>query len=258
MDFIHFKITDFLDIFLVAVLLYQLWRLVRRTNAVSIFVGIITLYLLWVVVRLFNMELLSSILGQIIGVGAIALIVVFQPEIRKFLFLLGDRYARRKDSFWNRFFFGKKQAENLDWIKELCEACRDMATTRTGALVVIARRSDMTAFTERGDAIDAVISRRMIETIFFKNSPMHDGAMVIEKGRVRATRCLLPVSERADIPAYFGTRHRAAIGAAESSDALVVVVSEERGQISFVDNGNIRSDISPEHLGELIRDGMER
>lgn len=256
MDFIHIHILDIIDILLVALLMFQLYRLIRRTNAISIFTGILIVYLLWIIVRVLNMELLSLILGQVIGVGVIALIIVFQPEIRKFLFLLGERYSKHRGSFLGRFFFNKVYAASTDWIEELTTACVDMSRTYTGALIVIARDSDISEFTEKGVIIDARLTRPLIENIFFKNTPLHDGAVVIEDGRIKAARCILPVSDRTDIPGYLGTRHRAALGASEVSDAIVVVVSEERGQISFVKNGEIVSGINGERLRVLIDDAL--
>ncbi len=256
MDFIQIKALDIVDILLVALLMYQLYRLIRKTNALSIFTGILIVYLLWLVVRVLNMELLSLLLGQVIGVGAIALIIVFQPEIRKFLFLLGERYSKRRSSFLGRFFFGKAYEDRTEWLNQLVLACEEMAETYTGALIVIRRSSDMAEFMAQGEVIDALVKKDLIENIFFKNSPLHDGAMLIEGDRIKAVRCILPVSERTDIPGYFGTRHRAALGASEISDALVVVVSEERGQISFVQGGEITAHISGAKLKELISQAM--
>ena len=256
MDFIKIHFWDVLDIALVALLIYQLYRLVRRTNAISIFAGILMIYLLWVVVRILNMELLSMILGQVIGVGVIALIIVFQPEIRKFLFLLGERYARR-NNFISRIFFNRPTVTVGGWTEEVIKACVDMAKTYTGALIVIKRNSDVEEYTEQGQTIDAEISSALIENIFFKNSPLHDGAVVIEDDRIRAARCILPVSERTNIPSYYGTRHRAALGASEVTDAVILVVSEERGQISFVSDGKIVGNIKEERLRELLTEAFE-
>ena len=255
MDFIQIHVLDILDILLVAFLIYQLYRLVRRTNAMSIFAGILMIYLLWVVVRILNMELLSMILGQIIGVGVIALIIVFQPEIRKFLFLLGERYARR-NKFIRKLFFPNTMMNKGDWTEALITACVHMAKTKTGALVVIRRNSELDDYTDQGVVLDAEISSELLENIFFKNSPLHDGAVVIEGERIRAARCILPVSERTNIPSYYGTRHRAALGVSEVTDAVIVVVSEERGQISFVTDGRIVANVQEERLRELLNEAF--
>ena len=255
MDFIKIHLLDIIDVLLVAWLLYQLFRLVRRTNAMSIFVGILMIYLLWVVVRVLNMELLSMILGQVIGVGVIALIIVFQPEIRKSLFLLGERYARR-NKLIRKLFFPHTIVRQGEWTESLIAACVRMACTKTGALIVIRRHSEIDNYTEQGVVLDAAISGELLENIFFKNSPLHDGAVVIENERVRAARCILPVSERTNIPSYYGTRHRAALGVSEVTDAIILVVSEERGQISFVSDGRIVANVQEERLRELLNKAL--
>ena len=255
MDFIKIHFLDIIDIVLVALLIYQLYRLVRRTNAMSIFAGILMICLLWVVVRVLNMELLSMIMGQVIGVGMIALIIVFQPEIRKFLFLLGERYGRR-NKFLRKLFFPTAPISKGDWTEEVIQACVHMAKTKTGALIVIRRNSEVDEYTDQGVIIDAEISSALLENIFFKNSPLHDGAVVIENERIRAARCILPVSERTNIPSYYGTRHRAALGVSEVTDAIVLVVSEERGQVSFVTDGRIVGNVQEERLRELMNEAL--
>ena len=204
------------------------------------------------------MELLSMILGQIIGVGVIALIIVFQQEIRRFLILLGTQYTNRRVSFMARLFRprGRKvKVVGQEWIDTVVGACADMAKTKTGALIVIARKVNLLPFIEQGERIDALISASLIKNIFFKNSPLHDGAMVIADDRIAAARCVLPSTER-EVPMEFGMRHRAALGASEITDALVIVVSEERGTISIARKGHISRDISPAHLQVLLRKGL--
>ncbi len=255
MDFIKIHFLDVIDILLVALLIYQLYRLVRKTNAMSIFAGILMIYLLWLGVRVLNMELLSAILGQVIGVGMIALIIVFQPEIRKSLFLLGERYGRR-NRIIRKLFFPTSIRQQGKWTEDIVSACDRMAKTRTGALIVIRRNSELDGYTEQGVVLDAEISVPLLENIFFKNSPLHDGAVLIEDGRIRAARCILPVSERTNIPSHYGTRHRAALGMSEVTDAVVLVVSEERGQISFVTDGRIVGNITQERLQELMTEAF--
>ena len=223
-----------------------------------IVVGILIIYLLWIVTRVLNMELLSMILGQIIGVGVIALIIVFQQEIRRFLILLGTQYTNRRVSFMARLFRprGRKvKVVGQEWIDTVVGACADMAKTKTGALIVIARKVNLLPFIEQGERIDALISASLIKNVFFKNSPLHDGAMVIADDRIAAARCVLPSTER-EVPMEFGMRHRAALGASEITDALVIVVSEERGTISIARKGHISRDISPAHLQVLLRKGL--
>ena len=256
--FLDITLVDIIDIFVVALIMFQVYRLTRGTNALRIVVGILIIYLLWIVTRVLNMELLSMILGQIIGVGVIALIIVFQQEIRRFLILLGTQYTNRRVSFMARLFRprGRKvKVVGQEWIDTVVGACADMAKTKTGALIVIARKVNLLPFIEQGERIDALISASLIKNIFFKNSPLHDGAMVIADDRIAAARCVLPSTER-EVPMEFGMRHRAALGASEITDALVIVVSEERGSISIARKGHISQDITPAHLRILLRKGL--
>ena len=256
--FLDITLVDIIDIVVVALIMFQVYRLTRGTNALRIVVGILIIYLLWIVTRVLNMELLSMILGQIIGVGVIALIIVFQQEIRRFLILLGTQYTNRRVSFMARLFRprGRKvKVVGQEWIDTVVGACADMAKTKTGALIVIARKVNLLPFIEQGERIDALISASLIKNIFFKNSPLHDGAMVIADDRIAAARCVLPSTER-EVPMEFGMRHRAALGASEITDALVIVVSEERGTISIARKGHISRDISPAHLQVLLRKGL--
>ena len=256
--FLDITLVDIIDIFVVALIMFQVYRLTRGTNALRIVVGILIIYLLWIVTRVLNMELLSMILGQIIGVGVIALIIVFQQEIRRFLILLGTQYTNRRVSFMARLFRprGRKvKVVGQEWIDTVVGACADMVKTKTGALIVIARKVNLLPFIEQGERIDALISASLIKNIFFKNSPLHDGAMVIADDRIAAARCVLPSTER-EVPMEFGMRHRAALGASEITDALVIVVSEERGTISIARKGHISRDISPANLQVLLRKGL--
>ena len=256
--FLDITLVDIIDIFVVALIMFQVYRLTRGTNALRIVVGILIIYLLWIVTRVLNMELLSMILGQIIGVGVIALIIVFQQEIRRFLILLGTQYTNRRVSFMARLFRPRGRKVNVvgqELIDKVVGAFADIAKTKTGALIVIARKVNLLPFIEQGERIDALISASLIKNIFFKNSPLHDGAMVIADDRIAAARCVLPSTER-EVPMEFGMRHRAALGASEITDALVIVVSEERGTISIARKGHISRDISPAHLQVLLRKGL--
>lgn len=253
--FIPFRILDVIDIFLVAFLLYQIYMLIRGTVAINIFIGIFVLYIIWLVVRVLNMELLSSILGQIIGVGVIALIIVFQQEIRRFLLFIGTRYlSKNRFSIENWLFPKQKNMVAPVNIEAVVKSCRHMSESKTGALIVIARKSELQYYAETGDIIDAETSSRLIENIFFKNSPLHDGALIIVNDKIRAVRCILPVTENLNIPAHYGMRHRAALGISEHSDALIVVVSEETGKISFVHEGEIKYGVSSMELRELLEE----
>ncbi|MDA3780101.1 MAG: diadenylate cyclase CdaA [Bacteroidales bacterium] len=250
--FISIRFLDILDILLVAFLLYSLYNLIKGTAAINIFIAIFSFYMLWHIVKALNMQLLSGILGQIIGVGVIALIIVFQQEIRRFLLILGTRYiANNKFSLDNLFFFQTKQVHRIK-INSIVNACINMSAFKIGALIVIAQKSTLIEYAKTGDIINADTSSRLLESIFFKNSPLHDGAVIIRKDKIYSARCIMPISERLDISAKYGMRHRAALGITEKTDAIVVVVSEETGAISFVSRGNIENNIGPNRLRQLL------
>jgi uncharacterized protein (TIGR00159 family) len=250
-----FQITilDIIDILLVAIIFFQIYKLIRGTAAFSIFLGIFLIYLLWLVVKTLNMELISALLGQIIGVGVIAIIIVFQQEVRRFLLVLGNRYITRSRFSFARFFSSvKDEPEAPGLAEEIVRACESMSSKETGALMVIGRKSSLDIFTEGGEILKAKISAELLETIFFKNSPLHDGAVLIEGGVILAARCPLPITDQVSIPPHFGMRHRAAVGMSEHSDAIVVVVSEETGHITVVISGEIRENITPNELRNVL------
>lgn len=242
-NIVDIHVIDVIDILLVGLLVFYVYKLIRGTAAISIFLGIIILYIVWAVVKALNMSLLSEIMGQVLGVGVIAIIVLFQQEIRKFLLSLGSTYIvnNEKLKIFSKLFGNRGAGMQMEALDEITEACRKMSETKTGALIVLARTSSMDFVIETGDVIDARISRRLIENLFFKNSPLHDGAMVIANDRLVAARCTLPISKNPNIPANYGMRHRAATGLSEETDACVVVVSEETGNISFVMDGHIKT-----------------
>lgn len=247
MDFIPFTFIDFIDIFFVALIMFGLYRMTRGTNAPYIFSGIIIIYIVWVVVRALNMELLSSILGQIVSVGVLAIIIVFQPELRSFLQMIGMR--RKGFNFINRIF----NAHDITGpnLTPIVSACADMSESKTGALIVLAQESDLRDIIDGGIHLDAQLSQPLLENIFFKNAPLHDGAAVVMNNRVVAAKCILPVTQ-SNVPKSYGTRHRAAIGITETSDAIVVVVSEETGGISVAFGGKIERNIAPHNLAQAI------
>ena len=249
MGFIPFTFIDFIDILLVASIMYWIYRMTKGTNAPYILSGIVAIYLLWVVVRALNMELLSTILGQLISVGAIALIIVFQPELRRFLQAIGMR--QKHFNFITRIFSTEEYKVQTD-VAPIVTACREMAATKTGALIVIGLQSDLTLIAEGGIAIDAKVSTPLLKNIFFKNAPLHDGAVLITNDRVMAAKCILPVTQN-DVPKDYGTRHRAAIGMSEISDAIIVVVSEETGGISIAEGGQLRRDLDPARLQQTLQ-----
>lgn len=247
MDFIPFTIIDFIDIVLVASIVFGLYRMSRDTNAPYILTGIVVIYVLWVVVQALNMELLQAILGQVINVGVIAIIILFQPELRHFLQMIGRRQGGF--NFINRIF--NSRSDNEPALQPIITACAEMSATKTGALIVIAQRSDLSDIIAGGITVDARLSVALLENIFFKNAPLHDGAAIVQNDRVIAAKCILPVTQ-SPVPKSYGTRHRAAIGITETSDAIVVVVSEETGGISVAFRGRIERNIAPRNLLECI------
>jgi diadenylate cyclase len=244
---------DVIDIILVAIILFQLYRLIRGTAALSIFLAIFFIYLFWLIVKALNMELIGSLLGQVIGVGVIALIIVFQQEIRRFLLVIGNRYINgRGFSFFKILRPVRDVPGSHKKSEEIVRAAESMALKKIGALIVIERTSRIDIFTEGGEIIKAVISAELLETIFTKNGPLHDGAVLIEDGLILAARCPLPITDQISLPVNYGMRHRAAIGMSEHTDALVVVVSEETGQISVVQTGQIKGNISANELRQIL------
>jgi diadenylate cyclase len=250
---------DIIDIFLVAIILFQLYRLIRGTAAFSIFLAIFFIYLFWLIVKALNMELVASLLGQVIGVGVIALIIVFQQEVRRFLLMIGNRYISRNHFSFEKFFYHDSEKNRSQrGAEEIVRAAEAMTATKTGALIVIGRTSRLDFYSEGGEILQAVISADLLGTIFFKNSPLHDGAVLIQDGIILAARCPLPITEKHTLPNHFGMRHRAAVGISEQTDALVIVISEETGHISVAGDGEIKENITPNELREtLIRQKLK-
>ncbi len=258
MAFLTIRFLDILDIFLVALLLYQLYRLIKGTVAFNIVIGLFSLYLFWLVVKALNMELLGTIMGQFISVGVLALIVVFHPEIRKFLIFIGSNYTiNRLLSLDKLFGLGKLKTIHYEQIDELVDACMSMAKTKTGALIVIAGDSELNEQINTGEKINARISSPLLRNLFFKNSPLHDGAVIIKGNKIAAAGCILPLTQK-ELDIALGLRHRAAIGITESTDAVTIVISEERGSISFAQKGEIRRRISKEILITLLEENLKQ
>jgi uncharacterized protein (TIGR00159 family) len=257
--FIHFRWQDALDILLVALLLYQLYRLVRGTAALNILIGIAIFYSIFRLVRLFDLELFSTILGKFIDVGVIALLIVFQQELRRFFLFIGTNNILRQPGLASSLFTWREEgATDMLDINAVVKACRNMSTARTGAILVFARSNDLKFYTNTGDPIEARVSVRLLESIFYKNSPLHDGAVIISYNTIRAARCVLPVTENNDFPSHLGMRHRAAVGITENADALAVVVSEQTGELSFAREGIIESNITIDRLRELLEKNLTK
>ena len=234
---LNLSVIDFIDVTLVAILLYYVYKLVKGTVAINIFTGIVMVYIIWKITQALGMQLLSNILGGFISVGMFALIVVFQQEIRKFLLMLGSTNFGSKRNFLKQLKFLKTETKSDTDIKVILAACKKMSLSRTGALIVIERNNNLDFLVSTGDEMNIKVTQPIIESIFFKNSPLHDGAIIIEGDIVKATRVILPVNNQKTIPQRFGLRHRAAVGITDRTDALAIAVSEETGQISCFKNG---------------------
>ncbi len=243
--FITIRFLDILDILLVAFILYQLFMLIKGSVAFNIFLGLFFIYLFWLLVKALNMELMGSIMGQFIGVGVLALIIVFQQEIRRFLLMIGTNYRISRTFGLEKIFTSDKgNIDTSKTIKEIVRACENMAKSKTGALIVVQHKSELPDLIRTGERINARVSDALLETIFFKNTPLHDGAVIIVHDKIAAARCILPVTDRRDLPGTLGLRHRAAIGVSESTDAIAIVVSEESGHISLAKGGELEINLN--------------
>lgn len=252
--FLDISIVNIIDIALVAALLYQVYKLLKGSVAIKIFLGFLSIYLIYLLVRALRMELLTAILGQFMGVGVIAAIIIFAPEIRKFLLLIGRSSLLSDDNIWTyMLFFWRKKDNAIFNISPIIDASKTLAGSNTGALMVISKSTELKFYAESGDILDAELSKRLLISIFNKYSPLHDGAVIIHNGKIKAARCILPVTER-EVPAQFGLRHRAAIGMSETTDAIVLIISEETGQLSMSKNGKIIHNMSFQEIRELIND----
>ncbi len=249
--FLEIRWIDILDILLVSLLLYQVYKLLKGSVAVRVLIGFLVLYLFYLVVRAAEMELLTGILGQFMGVGVLAAIIIFSQEIRKFLIVLGKTTFRKDGLLQSIMIWKKKEAKENFNLTPIIEATKNLSSTNTGALMVFTRNSELKFYADSGDRLDATLSKRLLISIFNKYSPLHDGAIIIYQGKILAARCILPVSER-DLPAHFGMRHRAAMGMSEATDTLILSVSEETGQISLVRNGYIDSNLSVPEIRRRI------
>ena len=237
--FIQVRIWDVLDIFLVGLLFYGLYCLVKGTTAIKIFFGIVAIILGLRIVTALNMELLSYILGAFVNVGIIALIIIFQPEVRRFLLGIGNtKISLAFKNLIANLGFRYKEEQSLD-LDSICEACASMAQEKVGALILLAQENNLNEIIDTGVVIDAVISKPLLENIFFKNSPLHDGAMVIANNKIEAARCILPITQNTNLPGSYGLRHRAGIGITETSDCIALVVSEETGSIRIIKGGKV-------------------
>tara|TARA_R110002049_G_scaffold4377_9_gene30579 strand:+ start:15481 stop:16257 length:777 start_codon:yes stop_codon:yes gene_type:complete len=236
-DFIEFSLLDILDILLVATLLYYIYKLLKGTVAINIVIGIAFIFLIWKITQALKMEMLSGILGYLLSGGVIALIIVFQQEIRKFLLMIGTTNFTNKRSFLKQLKFLQTEISSEIDTDTILEACQKMSKSKTGALIVIERTNTLDFLINTGDKMNALLNDALLQSIFYKNSPLHDGALIIRDNYIVATRVVLPISDSTKIPARFGLRHRAAIGVSEKTDAVCLLVSEETGEISYIKDG---------------------
>ncbi|MFT3738522.1 MAG: diadenylate cyclase CdaA [Breznakibacter sp.] len=239
MAFLDFRWIDLVDIFLVAFLMYKFYQMVKGTVAFNILVSLFVFVLFWFIIKSLKMDLSASILENVVNVGMLGLVIVFQQEIRQYLLHFGSKY---------KLFYAETDNRTKKWIEPTVRACENMAKAKTGALIVVTREAMLIDLIESGDRLHAEISTRLIESLFFKNNPLHDGAIVISNNKIEAAACILPVSQNQTLPKHMGLRHRAAMGIAESTDAVAIVVSEERGEISLFVKGTCQADISPSAL----------
>lgn len=257
LSFLDISFLDVLDILLVAFLLYQIYRLVRGTVAINIFIGVAAIFLIWKLVQALGMEVLSLILGNFIGVGVIALVIVFQQEIRRFLLVIGSTNFTSKRLFLKQLKWLRDENDEEVPIEEIVLACREMSISKTGALMVIERKSRLGFYSDTGTKIGGLVSSALLLTIFKKNSPLHDGAVIISGTNIVAAACILPITEKGNVPTRFGLRHRAAMGVAEKSDGLALIVSEETGDISLVIGDHFENKVELNKLEEKLQRFLE-
>lgn len=252
--FLHIRLLDVIDIILVALLLYQLYMLIRGTVAYSITLGIAVIYIFWWAVRALKMELLSTILSSVLGVGVIALIIVFQQEIRRFLIFIGSRYVDGNRISFEKILNLKFESKSQVKIRSILKAVMQFSQEKTGALIVLRRKSSLDMYAETGDILNAETSSRLLASIFNKTSPLHDGAVIVANDKIQAARVILPVTEKLDLPPEYGLRHRAGLGISEVTDSLVLIVSEENGQVSIAEHGILQKNIPNRYLKQKLEE----
>lgn len=252
--FIVIRFLDLLDIFLVAFIMYKLYMAIKGTVAFNIFMGIFILYITWRFIDALNMELMGSLMGQVMAAGVLVLVVVFQQEIRKALLVLGSRFNLTKGFSFEHLFSKEHTSMSSEIRKEITSACEAMSESKTGALIVLTNKAELKEYIDTGETINSRVSGPLLETIFFKNSPLHDGAVIIQGEEIKAARCVLPVTKRRLKNAQLGLRHRSALGMSEATDAQIIIVSEETGYISVAINGEIEEHFSPVELYKKLEE----
>lgn len=247
---VSFGIKDAIDVLLVAFFIYQIYKLMKSSGTLSIFGGVVSIFIVWILVsQVLEMRLMGTILDKFISVGFIVIVILFQDDIRRFLVALG---SNRGWMFLTKIFSRKENNSEQKYVAPVVLACMNMAKKRTGALIVIQREMDLTSYIQTGEMFSADVNARLIENIFFKNSPLHDGAMIIANNRIKAAGCILPVAQDATISKDMGLRHRAGLGMSKETDAFIIIVSEERGTITVAHNGKISKPLSAEELQQIL------
>jgi diadenylate cyclase len=239
MDFLQFRLIDIIDILLVAFLMYKFYQMVKGTVALNILIGLFVFVVFWFTIKSLKMDLSASILDNFVNVGVLALIIVFQQEIRRFFLHFGSKY---------KLLYADSDKTAQKWIESTVRACENMSKTKTGALIVITREARLLDYIDTGERLRADINTRLIESLFFKNNPLHDGAIIMSNNKIEAAACILPVSQNVQLPKHMGLRHRAAMGISETTDAIAITVSEERGDISLFVKGTYQHKITSSDL----------
>ena len=252
---VSFGVKDIIDILLVAFFIYQIYKLMKSSGTLSIFGGVISVFIVWILVsQVLEMRLMGTILDMFINVGLLVIVILFQDDIRRFLVALG---SNRGWKFLTKLFVRKENgSDERKYVAPVVLACVNMARKKTGALIAIQREIDLAAYIQTGEMFSADVNARLIENLFFKNSPLHDGAMIIVRNRIKAAGCILPVAQDANISKEMGLRHRAGLGLSKETDAMVVIVSEERGTIVVAYHGRISKPLSAEELQQILSDGV--
>ena len=256
--FLDVRLVDIIDILLVATLMYQMYKLLRGTLAFNIFIGFLAVALMYILVRAFDMNLLTNILGGFISVGVIALLILFQPEIRRFLLLIGRGSGIGSNKFWTNLFSGQQAGveSNSEQEELFLKSVTNLANNKVGALIVLTEGGNESFFANTGQVLNADFSGKLLESLFQKTGPLHDGAVVVSNGKIAHAGCVLPVSENPNLPSRHGMRHRAGVGITEQLDAQVLIVSEETGKISVAHKGELLENASPARIKEAFRFGM--
>ena len=254
--FLPITLWDILDVFIVGFLIYQIYKILKGTIAFNIFIGVVLLYVVWWLVGALKMDLLSTLLGQFVNVGVITLLIVFQPEVRKFFLLLGNSTLIQRSNFWNKFFNQSINEQRQEIVSQKVQSIKTavmrMSKNRVGALILLTDNLSLESISNSGVLLDAEISTALIESIFAKESPLHDGAVIIANDKIHAASCILPISDNPNLPQSDGLRHRAGLGVSENTSVAVFIVSEENGQIAFAHEGKLTHNLSEVKLTELL------